>query len=103
MLLVVISLAACNNTAASLPTPTLAGVGKKVSVAGAGSYTDVSPAELQKMLAGKDFTLVDVWITEGAQASFSTTIVASVTSAAMAPTAARVGSSKCSKKVVTAK
>jgi len=44
-----------------------------------------------------------VWITEGAQASFSTTIVASVTCAAMAPTAARAGSSKCSKKVVTAK
>ena len=61
MLLVVISLAACNNTAASLPTPTLAGVGRKVSIAGAGSYTDVSPAELQKMLACKDFTLVDVW------------------------------------------
>jgi rhodanese-related sulfurtransferase/predicted small secreted protein len=63
MLLVVISLAACNNTAAALPIPTMEGVGKKISVTGGGSYTDVSPAELQKMLANKDFTFVDVWST----------------------------------------
>jgi rhodanese-related sulfurtransferase len=60
-LLVVISLAACSNNAASPPTPTLAGAGVKISVSGGGSYTDVSPVELQKMLTGKDFTLVDVW------------------------------------------
>jgi hypothetical protein len=63
MLLVVLSFAACNNTAAPLPTPTMEGGGKKVSVTGGGSYTDVSAAELQKMLANKDFTLVDVWTT----------------------------------------
>jgi rhodanese-related sulfurtransferase len=61
MFLVVISLAACSNNAAALPTPTAAGAGVKISVSGGGSYTDVSPVELQKMLAAKDFTLVDVW------------------------------------------
>jgi rhodanese-related sulfurtransferase len=62
LLLVVISLVACSNAAALLPTPTPAGVGKKISTSG-GSYTDVSPLELQGMFASKDFTLVDVWST----------------------------------------
>jgi phage shock protein E len=62
MLLVVLSFAACNNAAAPLSTPAKQEIGKQVSVSG-GSYTDVSPAELQKMFANKDFTLVDVWST----------------------------------------
>ena len=60
ILLVAFTLAACNSTAAPISTPTVEGVGKKISVTG-GSYTDVSVAELQKMLENKDFTLVDVW------------------------------------------
>ena len=53
-------LAACNNTVAPVSTPTSEGVGKNIMVTG-GSYTDVSAIELEKMIANKDFTLVDVW------------------------------------------
>lgn len=52
-------LSACKSTAAS--TPAVEGVGKQVSVSG-GPYTDVSVAELQTMLANKDFTFVNVHI-----------------------------------------
>lgn len=52
-------LSACKSTVAS--TPTVEAVGKQVSVSG-GSYTDVSVAELQTMLANKDFTFVNVHI-----------------------------------------
>jgi len=48
-------LAACTSTSA--PTPTVKVVGQHVSVPG-GTYTDVSTAELQTMLANKDFTFV---------------------------------------------
>jgi rhodanese-related sulfurtransferase len=37
-------------------------VGKQVAVDGGGSYTDVSVAELQTMLANKDFTFINVHI-----------------------------------------
>ena len=50
-------LSACKRVEA--PQPTVEVVGKPVAVQG-GSYTDVSPAELQGMLANKDFTLVNV-------------------------------------------
>lgn len=52
-------LSACKSTAAS--TPAVEVVGKQVSVSG-GSYTDVSVAELQTMLANKDFAFVNVHI-----------------------------------------
>ena len=50
---------ACTSTAA--PQPPVEVVGKKVSVPG-GSYTDISVAEMQTMLASKDFTFVNVHI-----------------------------------------
>lgn len=50
---------ACKSTATSTPANEV--VGKQVSVSG-GSYTDVSVAELQTMLANKDFTFVNVHI-----------------------------------------
>jgi len=59
MLIVILLLAACNGTATNQPAVEV--VGKQVSVDG-GSYTDVSVAELQTMLANKDFTFVNVHI-----------------------------------------
>ena len=59
MLIVIILLAACNSTATTQPAVEV--VGKQVSVDG-GSYTDMSVAELQTMLANKDFTFVNVHI-----------------------------------------
>ncbi len=52
-------LSACSSTATSIPQVEV--VGRQVAVAG-GTYTDVSPAELNTMLAHKDFTLVNVHI-----------------------------------------
>jgi predicted small secreted protein len=46
MLLVVISLVACNNTAAFLPTPTMEGVGKKVSVTAGRVRSGRNPAAI---------------------------------------------------------
>lgn len=59
ILLVVLLLTACSNSATPLATVEV--VGKQVSVSG-GSYTDVSVAELQTMLANKDFTFINVHI-----------------------------------------
>jgi rhodanese-related sulfurtransferase len=61
MLLVVIALflAACQAAATSQPAAEV--VGQTVTVEG-GSYTDVSVAELQTMLANKDFTFINVHI-----------------------------------------
>jgi phage shock protein E len=50
-------LAACKSAATIQPTVEV--VGQKVPVE-SGSYTDVSVAELQEMLANKDFTFVNV-------------------------------------------
>lgn len=52
-------LSAC--ASATAPRPTIEVVGIKVAVEG-GSYTDVSVAELQTMVANKDFTFVNVHI-----------------------------------------
>jgi rhodanese-related sulfurtransferase len=48
----------------SVATPQAAAevVGKQIMVDGGGSYTDVSVAELQTMLANKDFTFINVHI-----------------------------------------
>jgi rhodanese-related sulfurtransferase len=54
-----ILLTACQNSAT--PAASVEVVGKQVPVTG-GSYTDVSVAELQTMLANKDFTFVNVHI-----------------------------------------
>jgi rhodanese-related sulfurtransferase len=43
------------------PTPGAASVGTRVDVAG-GSFTDITPRELQSMLASNDFPLVNVHI-----------------------------------------
>lgn len=53
----VMLLSACRRAVAAQPTVEV--VGKRVTVSG-GSFTDVSPAELQTMLANKDFTFVNV-------------------------------------------
>src|SRR5512139_36382 len=50
---------ACSKTAPSQPAADI--IGQKVSVEG-GSYTDVSVAEMQAMLANKDFTFINVHI-----------------------------------------
>jgi len=57
LVLIAILLTACTGTATTQPAVEV--VGQKVSVDG-GSYTDVSVAELQTMLANKDFTFVNV-------------------------------------------
>ncbi|OGO62482.1 MAG: hypothetical protein A2030_01755 [Chloroflexi bacterium RBG_19FT_COMBO_50_10] len=59
MLVVLVLLSACTST--TNPLPTVDVVGKQVLVDG-GTYTDVSVAELQTMLANKDFTFVNVHI-----------------------------------------
>ena len=59
LLFVGLLLAACKSTATS--TPAVEVVGQQISVPG-GSYSDVSVAELQAMLANKDFTFVNVHI-----------------------------------------
>lgn len=59
LLIIATLLSACKGTAAS--TPAVEVVGKQVSIDGR-SYTDVSVAELQTMLAKKDFTFVNVHI-----------------------------------------
>jgi rhodanese-related sulfurtransferase len=52
-------LTACNSTAS--PITAVGVVGTQVSVSG-GTYTDVSVAELQTMLANKDFIFINVHI-----------------------------------------
>lgn len=59
LLLVAWLLPACNSTSTLVPGEEV--VGQRVSVAG-GFYTDVSVAELQTMLANKDFILVNVHV-----------------------------------------
>ena len=59
LVFITVLLAACKSTTA--PTPAVKVVGQQVSVSG-GSYTDVSAAELQTILANKDFTFVNVHI-----------------------------------------
>lgn len=59
MLFLTILLPACQSAISSTPAGEV--VGKKIAVSG-GSYTDVSVAELQTMLANKDFTFVNVHI-----------------------------------------
>lgn len=59
MLVVFLLLTSCNTTVTPLPAVEV--IGKQVSVGG-GTYTDVSVAELQTMLANKDFTFVNVHI-----------------------------------------
>jgi phage shock protein E len=59
MLVAFLLLAACSAPAAPLTTVEV--VGKQVSVSG-GNYTDVSVAELQTMLASKDFIFVNVQV-----------------------------------------
>jgi phage shock protein E len=59
MLVAFLLLAACSAPAAPLTTVEV--VGKQVSVSG-GKYTDVSVAELQTMLASKDFIFVNVHV-----------------------------------------
>ena len=59
LLLIISLLAACQSTSTALPSVDVAG--KSVAVEG-GSYTDVTPSELQTMLASKDFVFVNVHI-----------------------------------------
>lgn len=59
LLFIVLLLSACKSTPTS--TPAVEVIGKQISVSG-GAYTDVSVAELQTMLANKDFTFVNVHI-----------------------------------------
>ena len=59
LLLIVSLLSACNSTATTIPAVEV--VGQQISVPG-GTYTDVTVAELQTLLANKDFTFVNVHI-----------------------------------------
>jgi rhodanese-related sulfurtransferase len=59
VLFLAILLPACQSATSSTPAGEV--VGKKIAVSG-GSYTDVLVAELQTMLANKDFTFVNVHI-----------------------------------------
>ncbi len=58
-LLVALLLSACQSN--TTPAPAVEGIGKQVTVSG-GTYTDISAAELQTMLANKEFTFVNVHI-----------------------------------------
>ena len=60
LLIMFLLLSACGS--GSTPQPAAEVVGKQVAVDGGGSYTDVSVAELQTMLANKDFTFINVHI-----------------------------------------
>ena len=60
LLIMLLLLSACGS--GSTPQPAAEVVGKQVAVDGGGYYTDVSVAELQTMLANKDFTFVNVHI-----------------------------------------
>lgn len=60
LLLGTLILSACSSRAES-PVNPIENIGKKISVQG-GQYTDISVAELQKMLEGKDFLFVNVHI-----------------------------------------
>src|SRR4030042_1560432 len=59
MLLIGVLLSACSSGAT--PQTTVEAIGKQVTVPG-GSYTDINAAELQTMLANKDFTFINVHI-----------------------------------------
>jgi phage shock protein E len=59
LILAALVLTACKSAATTQPTVEV--VGQKVTLDG-GSYTDISVAELQTMLADKDFTFVNVHI-----------------------------------------
>lgn len=59
LLICTILLAACQGAAATQPSVTVEG--QEVIVEG-GSYTDVSPTELQTMLTNKDFQFINVHI-----------------------------------------
>jgi rhodanese-related sulfurtransferase len=59
LLLITVLLTACQS--AANPQPTVEVVGRKVIFEG-GSYTDISVAELQTMLANKDFTFINAHI-----------------------------------------
>ena len=59
MLLIGVLLSACSSRAT--PQTTVEVIGKQVTVPG-GSYTDINAAELQTMLANKDFTFINVHI-----------------------------------------
>jgi rhodanese-related sulfurtransferase len=59
LLLILSLLAACQSTSTVLPSVDVSG--KSVAVDG-GSYTDVTPPELQTMLASKDFVFINVHI-----------------------------------------
>ena len=59
LLIVTVTLTACRGAAS--PQPASSGIGQMVAVAG-GSYIDVAVAELQSMLANKNFIFVNVHI-----------------------------------------
>lgn len=59
MIFIALLLSACKST--DTPSPSVEVVGQQISVPG-GVYTDVTVAELQVMLANKDFTFVNVHI-----------------------------------------
>ena len=61
LIFVTVLIAACSPAAVNTPAPAAEVVGQQVKVDG-GSYTNVSAAELQTMLANKDFTFVNVHI-----------------------------------------
>ena len=60
LLIMLLLLSTCGS--GSTPQPATEVVGKRVAVDGGGFYTDVSVAELQTMLANKDFTFINVHI-----------------------------------------
>ena len=66
-LLALLALAACGGAgnpggAADAPVAEGQAIGKQVAVPGAGSYTDITVPELQKMLENKDFLFVNTHV-----------------------------------------
>ena len=61
-LLAAVGLAACATPSAQAPAKEQGEIGRPVRVGNAGTYRDITVAELQKMLENKDFLLINVHI-----------------------------------------
>lgn len=67
LVVIALLLGACSQTPTPAPAPTPAEVGTRIEVPGSGSYQQISPAELQDLIAGGGITLVNVHVPYGGE------------------------------------